>query len=108
MLTIVVTLAELLVSSGSEVPEVTDATSVICVWFVVPAFTLTASVNVPAAALATSGFVQLTFPVAPTAGMAHDQPAGTLSDRKVVLVGIASVNTAFTAASGPLFVTTCV
>ena len=37
--TMVVTLAELLVSVGSSVPELIEAVSVICVWFVVAALT---------------------------------------------------------------------
>ena len=106
--TIVVTLAELLARLGSLVPEVTEATSVICVWLVVPALTCTTRVNEAFAPLATNGFVQLIFPVAPTAGVVHVHPAGADKDWKVVLAGMASLKTALIAAIGPLFVTPCV
>ena len=50
------------------------------------------------------GPVQLTLPVAPTAGMVHDQPAGTETEANVVLVGTASRKLTPVAAAGPLFV----
>src|SRR5579871_3406230 len=87
--TIVVTVAELLLSCGSAVPEVTEAVSVICVWFGVPPFTWTATVNVLDPALAMKGLVQEIFPEAPTAGVVHDQPKGTVIEWKLVLAGIA-------------------
>jgi hypothetical protein len=63
------------------------------------------SAAVPAAML---GSVQLTVPVAPTAGVVQVHPTGAETDANVVLVGVASVKLAVVAAAGPLFVTTCV
>jgi hypothetical protein len=63
------------------------------------------SAAVPAAML---GSVQLTVPVAPTAGVVQVHPTGAETDANVVLVGVASVKLAVVAAAGPLLVTTCV
>ena len=103
-----VAMAELFERIGSDVPELTSATSTIWVPHEVELFTLTANVKVPVPKAATFGFVQLMFPVPLTAGVVQVHPVGTVSDWNVVLVGIASVKTAFTAAIGPLLVTTCV
>ena len=78
--TAVITVAELFERFGSEVPEVTSATSTICVPHPVDPSTLTARVKVPAANLATSGFVQVMFPVPFTGGVLQVQPAGAVSD----------------------------
>ena len=64
--------------------------------------TTTMSAAVPEAML---GSVQLTFPVAPTAGVVHVQPTGADTDWNVVLSGVASVKLTAVAATGPLFVT---
>ena len=50
------------------------------------------------------GFVQETVPVAPTAGVVHDQPPVVDSDTKVVPAGSVSVKLALAALLGPLFV----
>ena len=50
--------------------------------------------------------MQVIVPVPPTAGVEHVQPAGGVSDWKVVFAGTASVMEAPAAALGPLF-TTC-
>jgi len=52
--------------------------------------------------------VQLTVPVAPTAGLVHTHPAGADTDWNVVLVGVASVKLTADPAAGPLLVTVCV
>jgi len=62
-------------------------------------------VKVPVPAFAMFGSVQVIFPAAPTAGVVHDQPVGITREANVVFAGTASLNTAFTAASGPLLVT---
>ena len=56
----------------------------------------------------TIGFVQVTVPLAPTAGVVHDQPATAGSETKVVPAGSVSLHDALAAASGPLFVTVIV
>lgn len=50
------------------------------------------------------GSVQVIFPVAPTAGVVHVQPAGAETEAKVVLVGTASRKLTLVAAAGPLLV----
>jgi len=50
------------------------------------------------------GSVQVIFPVAPTAGVVHVQPAGADTEAKVVLAGTASRKLTLVAAAGPLFV----
>ena len=53
-----------------------------------------------------AGDVQVIVPVPPAAGVEQVQPAGSgVSDANVALAGIASVNTTFGAALGPLLVT---
>src|ERR1700730_8986907 len=106
--TVICTVAVLFARFGSLVPEVASMVLVITVPTAVPALTFTASVNVPVAALATSGLVQLMLPVPLTAGVEQAQPAGNARDWNVVFAGTASLNTAFTASRGPLFVTVCV
>src|SRR5271156_177249 len=88
------TLAVLFARFRSLVPEETEAVSRICVPLTVPGTTVAMNVNVPTAALATLGFVQLILPVAPTAGAVQDQPGATAKDVNVVLAGTASVNVA--------------
>ena len=51
------------------------------------------------------GAVQVMLPVAPTAGVVQDQPAGTEMDANVVFVGTASKKLTPDAEAGPLFVT---
>ena len=53
------------------------------------------------------GSVQVIFPVAPTAGVVHVQPAGAETEAKVVLAGTASRKLTLVAAAGPLFVIVC-
>jgi hypothetical protein len=49
-------------------------------------------------------FEHVIVPVAPTAGVAQDQPAGAACDTKRVCGGRGSVTTTFVAVTGPLFV----
>jgi hypothetical protein len=106
--TSVTTVAVLFARFGSFDPEETESVSVIWVPLTVTGDTCTTKVKVPDAPFATSGFVQLMFPPAPTAGVVHVQPAAAISDWNVVLPGIASPKEALIASSGPLLVTICV
>jgi hypothetical protein len=54
------------------------------------------------------GFVHVTFPVEPTAGVVQVHPAGAITDWNVVFGGVAWVRFAVVAATGPLFVMVCV
>src|SRR5208282_1539413 len=107
-LTTVCTVAVLLESVGSLVPEVTEATSVTIVPFVVPAPTFTTRVYEALPPFVKSGFVQVIAPVPPTAGVTHVHPATVESDTNVVFAGTCSVKLAFTESCGPLLVITCV
>jgi hypothetical protein len=79
--TTVETVAELFVRFESRVPDVMFAVSTICVPKVVPAFTVTATVNVPNSRLAKLGFVQLIVPVAKMEAVELQvQPAGAAID----------------------------
>src|SRR5271163_5135118 len=71
------TLAVLFARFGSFVPDETEAVSRICVPLTVPGTTVTTNVNVPVAAFATVGLVQVILPVPPTDGVVHDQPGAT-------------------------------
>ena len=108
--TVVWTVAELLVKTGSDVPAVTLSISVITVPAATPVFTATATVKVVAAAFGTSGLVQEIAPVPPIAGATHVhlEPLGTFKDWKVVFAGTVSLKTALSESIGPLFVTLCV
>lgn len=99
--------AVLFAELGSAVVALTVAASLIAVPCAVPALTFTPTVNVPAPG-ASLGFVQVMVPVAPTAGVTQDHPAGNETDWKVVFGGVTSVKLALVAALGPLLVTTWV
>ena len=102
VLMVVLLLAEL----GSLVVEETEEVAVIVVTATVAATftTTTMFADAPEARLVS---VQVTFPVPPTAGVVHDQPAGIETEANVVLAGIASRKLTAEAAAGPLFVTVC-
>src|SRR5580704_1448740 len=104
VLTVVTMVVLLLAEVGSLVAEETDELAVMLAAMTVDAtFTTTMmSAEVPEAMV---GSVQVTLPVAPTAGVVHVQPAGAETEAKVVLVGVASVKLTAEAAAGPLFVT---
>jgi|ERR1700677_19835 hypothetical protein len=97
---VVLLLAEL----GSAVEEETVEVAVIVVAAIEDA-TFTTTIMLADAPEARLASVQVTVPVAPTAGVVQVQPAGAEIDAKVVLVGTTSVKTAFVELAGPLFVT---
>src|SRR5436309_2164144 len=99
--TVVVAVAVLLRRLGSEVVEVTVAVLEIVVPSGVLGLTWTTMVNVAVAPLARDAVVQLTVPVEPTAGVVQVQPAGCVSDWKVVCGGRGSLMVTLTAAFGP-------
>jgi len=107
-LTLVVTVVLLFALFGSElVAETVDVAVIVPMATVEGTFTTTTmSDEDPEPRLELS--VQLTVPVAPTAGVVQVQPTGASTDWKVVFVGIGSVNPTPVAAAGPLFVTVCV
>src|SRR3989441_832859 len=97
----------LLAVLGSEV----DAELTVAVLEIVPLameLTWTTMVNVAVAPLASDAAVQLTVPVEPTAGVVQVQPAGCVSDRKVVCAGNGSLMVTLAAAFGPALVTVIV
>src|SRR5262245_53486403 len=88
----VVVAVVLLAALGSMDVGPTDAVFVMTVAFAVPALTLTTRVNEALAPEARLARVQLTVPVAPTAGVEHDQPAAEVSDTNMVLFGTTSLS----------------
>jgi hypothetical protein len=106
--TLVVTVVVLLALLGSEVvAETEDVAVIVPIATVEGTFkTTTMSAEVPAARFAVS--LQVTVPVAPTAGAVQVHPEGANTDWNVVFTGVASVNPTPAAAAGPLFVTVCV
>jgi hypothetical protein len=74
----------------------------------VPAGTCPTRVKTPSLPIARTGFVQLTEPPAPGAGVEHVQPAGAESETKVIVPGSASFNVAASAVSGPPLMTVIV
>lgn len=104
--TISVALAALLLVLGSGVEELTLTMSLITVPGVAVPLTLTTMLKV-ADPVAKLRFVQLMEPVAPTAGVIHDHPLGSVPiEEYVVFAGVLSVSFAATAVLGPLLVTT--
>ena len=75
---------------------------------VVPAavvvLTATCGENVALAPTASDAMMQVIVPPAPTPGVAHDQPAGTVRERKFVPAGSGMETETFAAALMPLFV----
>lgn len=108
--TVTLAVALLFDGLGSVTDEEPMSVSVMTVPVAVPAFTFVTSVNEavepePAARVA---MLQLTVPVAPTAGVVQVQVPGLARETKVVFVGIASVKVTVVAVAGPLFVNDCV
>jgi len=100
----IVTVAELLFRFVSRVVVATVTVSVMMVPATVPAVTFTITGKVELDPGTTVGLVQLMDPA-----VVQVHPAGTgVSETKVVLAGIASVNVALAQLLGPVFVTTCV
>lgn len=87
---------------GSFVDELTVAVLVIVPPDGIVGLTFTTSVKL-AFPIPKDAFVQLTAPVAPTAGVVQLQPPGEASETKVVPAGTESARTALAAASGPAF-----
>ncbi len=106
--TSVLTVAVLLARLVSLTPELTESVSLMVVPLGVPAPTCTTNVKVERTLGSFEGKVQEIFPVAPTAGVEQVQPAGTARETKVVLEGMASLKTTFSAGCGPLLFTVCV
>ena len=106
-LTGVVTTVLLLAELGSPVAEDTDEFAVIEATATLGA-TFTTTIMSAEAPVASVGSVQVTFPVPPTAGVVHAQPAGTEIEANVVFAGTASRKLTVEAAAGPLLVTVCV
>src|SRR5258708_39825614 len=86
-------LAVLFPALGSGVAELTDAVSLIRVPDAVLEFTFTVRTNVAVAALFSVAILQVIAPLAPTAGVVQDHPAGTGRETKVVLAGVAPEKT---------------
>ena len=105
--TLVETVVLLLDEFGSLVLAVTDELAVIVVG-VTLAGTFTTTMMSAEAPDARLGSLQVTVPVAPTAGVVQVHPAGAMTDWNVEFVGVASVNATPEDAAGPLFVTVCV
>jgi hypothetical protein len=101
----VVTVVLLLARLGSEVVEDTDEVAVMVVAATVEVTFTTTIMFATAPEARLAGPVQVTLPVAPTAGVVQDQPTGMEIEAKVVLVGTASTKVTPVAAAGPLFVT---
>jgi hypothetical protein len=101
---LVFVVAVLLAVVGSETAEPTVMELTMTVPGVVPAVTVKMNVNVDEALAAIDGLLHETV-VAPTTQV---QPAGTVSDEKVVLAGIVSTAVTVVAVAGPLLVTTAV
>src|SRR3977135_1441932 len=99
--TAILELALLLPAVGSGVIELTVAVSVIRVPCAVFVFTFTVSTKVALTPLFKVAMVHVIAPLAPTAGVVHDQPAGVGNDTNVVLAGVAPEKLTAAAFAGP-------
>lgn len=106
-LTVVLVVMLLLAGVGSVVAEVTVMVLDSTVPGAVALATPTTKLNTPLPA-GTEARLQLTTPLAPTAGVVQAQPEAALSDTKVVLAGSVSFHCALAAAPGPLLLTVTV
>ena len=104
----VFTVAVLFARLLSLTPELTESVSLIVVPLGVATPTWTTSVKVESTFGSFEGRVQEILPLAPTAGVMQVQAAGDAKETKVVLDGMASLKTTFTAGWGPLLFTVCV
>ena len=102
----VITGVEVVVLLVSEFVAETDEVAVIVVAGTVAATFTTTMISADAFE-AKLGSEQVTFPLAPTAGVVQDQPAGIEIEANVVLLGTASVKLTAVAAEGPLLVIVC-
>jgi len=78
-LTSVLTVVELLAALGSLIAEDTDEFAVMVVPSAVAVFTFTVTLMFAAEPAVRLGFVHVTVPVAPTAGVTQVQPAGAIT-----------------------------
>jgi hypothetical protein len=99
------TVALLLVSVVSFVPELTLSVSPMVVPAGVALPTTTASVKLDETEMSFTARIQEMLPVPPTAGVVQVHGAVDEREENVVLVGIASLNTTLTADCGPLLPT---
>ncbi len=106
--TLVTTVALLLAMIGSITDELTTAVLLIVVPFATPVFTLTTNVKLLEDNPARFTSVHTTLPALPTLGTWQLQPAGVVSETKVVFVGADTTIVALSAALGPLSVATTV
>src|SRR5689334_14136304 len=104
--TVTVSVPLLFDRSGSGVLDSTLAAKEMAVPLGVAGSTVTMSVNVAMSPDNRADVVQVTIPVPPTGGVVQLQPAGAISDLKVVWAGIVSVRFTLPALSGPAFATT--
>ena len=104
--TVVVAVCELLAALESLV--VAETVAVLLMEAAAAAEGVTTSVNTADAPLAKLGFVHVTVPFAPTAGVEHVQPAGAASETKFTLAGSTSLSDTLAANAGPLLVTVIV
>jgi hypothetical protein len=101
------TVTELVPVAFEELVEETVAEPEITVLPAVTELTVTTSVKVAEPGLARADpSVQVTVPVAPTAGLVQVQPEATVSDEKVVLVGMDCVQEGAAAVAAALLDTT--
>src|SRR5690349_17840856 len=91
--------------SGSAVSDSTLAEKEITVPLGVAGSTVTMRVNVAMSPDSMADVVQVTNPVPPMGGVVQLQPAGAISDLKVVWAGIVSARLTLPALSGPAFAT---
>lgn len=103
--TVVVTVAELFVVTGSVEVVAAVAVLVIIVPAAVPAVTRTTSVKEAAVPAARFAVDAVTVPPLPAAGVVVVHPVGATNDTNVVFAGIVSVSETVAAAAFPLFAT---
>ena len=104
VMTAVVAVA-LLFAAFASADDVTVATFDSVVDAVVFGSTCATTVNVAPPPDVSDAVVHVTEPVAPTAGVVHDQPAGFATDTNVVLADSASVSVMLFAVLGPRLLT---
>lgn len=104
----VTTLVLLFADVGSLVVAATDELAVIFPAATVAGILTATTMSAVAPEARALVSLHVMVPVAPTAGEVHVHPTGAVTDSKVVLVGVAWVNTTPVDDAGPLFVTVCV
>ena len=97
-------LAVLSAGLSSEVPVLTEAEFVMIVPAATFGFTRNTRVTATDWPLSTTGVVQLTGPVPPTAGVVQVVPAGAVAETNVIPAGTVSVIVTLAASLGPLLI----